>query len=72
MNDVGKILMVIGLGLVALGAVVWLAGKSGLPLGHLPGDIEKSGPHYKFYFPVTTCLLLSALLTLVLWLLRKR
>jgi hypothetical protein len=72
MNDVGKILMAIGLGLVALGALVWLAGKTGLPLGHLPGDININRPGFKFSFPLTTCLLLSALLTLVLWLLRRR
>ena len=71
-NDIGKILMVIGLGLVALGASIWLAGKSGLPLGNLPGDINVSRPGFKFYFPLTTGLLLSAVLTLILWILRKR
>ena len=40
MNDVGKILMVTGLGIAGLGALIWLAGKIGLPLGRLPGDIR--------------------------------
>jgi hypothetical protein len=71
-NDVGKILMVIGLGVAGLGALIWLAGRSGLPLGSLPGDIRIERANFKFYFPVVTCLLLSAVLTLILWLLRKR
>ena len=71
-NDVGKILIVIGLSVAGLGALIWLAGKSGLPLGSLPGDIRIDRPNFKFYFPVVTCLLLSALLSLILWLLRKR
>ncbi len=72
MNDIGKILIVIGLGLVGLGALVWLAGKTGLPLGRLPGDIRIEREHFKFYFPLTTCILISLVLTLVMWWLRKR
>ena len=64
--------MVIGLGVAGLGALIWLAGKSGLPLGSLPGDIRIERANFKFYFPVVTCLLISAALTLILWLLRKR
>ena len=72
MNDIAKILMVIGISLVVLGAILWLAGKGGLPLGQLPGDIQVNRPGFKFYFPLTTCLIISGALTLILWLLRKR
>jgi len=72
MSDIGKILIVIGLGIAALGALLWLGGKAGLPLGRLPGDIAIDRPNFKFYFPLTTCLLISLVLTLVMWLLRKR
>ena len=72
MNDVAKILVVIGLGIAGLGALIWLAGKAGLPLGRLPGDIRIDRDNFKFYFPLTTCILISLVLTLVMWLLRKR
>jgi hypothetical protein len=72
MNDVGKILVVIGLSIAGLGALLWLGGKAGLPLGRLPGDIRIDREHFKFYFPLTTCLLISLVLTLLVWLLRKR
>jgi len=72
MSDVGKILIVIGLGLVVLGALLWVGAKMDLPLGRLPGDIRIDRPNFKFYFPLATCLLISAALTLILWLLRKR
>jgi hypothetical protein len=72
MTDVGKILIVIGLSLAGLGALIWLAGKSGIPLGSLPGDFRIERGNFKVYFPVVTCLLISAVLTLILWLLRRR
>ena len=72
MSDVGKILVVIGLALVALGLLIWLGGKWNLPLGRLPGDIQIDRPNFKFYFPIATCLLISLVLTLVMWLLRRR
>jgi formate hydrogenlyase subunit 3/multisubunit Na+/H+ antiporter MnhD subunit len=72
MNDVGKILVIIGLALVILGGLIILGGKANLPLGRLPGDIRVERDNFKFYFPLTTCLLISAVLTLVMWLLRRR
>lgn len=64
--------MVVGLGVAGLGALIWLAGKTGVPLGSLPGDIRIERSNFKLYFPVVTCVLLSAVLTLIMWLLRKR
>ena len=72
MSDVGKILVVIGLSLAVLGGLIWLGSKMNLPLGRLPGDIRIDRENFKFYFPLTTCLLLSAVLTIIFWLLRKR
>ena len=60
-----------GAAIAAAGAVVWFAARRGgfpLRLGRLPGDIAVQGKHGSFYFPVVTCILLSAVLTLVLWL----
>jgi hypothetical protein len=67
-----QILVLAGLALAVLGGLIWLAGRFGLPLGHLPGDIRIDRPNFRFYFPLTTCLLASAVLTLILWLLRRR
>ena len=70
MSDLGKWLVVMGLILTAVGAFLWLGPK--LPwLGRLPGDITVDRPSFKFYFPLTTCILLSLLLTLLLWLFRR-
>ena len=72
MSAIGKLLIVIGLGVVVLGLLVWLGGKLNLPLGRLPGDIRIERDNFKFYFPLTTCILISLVLTLVMWWLRKR
>jgi hypothetical protein len=59
---VGVLIVVIGL------AWPWL---SKLPLGRLPGDIRIVRDGFSFYFPITTCLLISGVVTLILWLLRR-
>jgi len=70
MQEIGKTLFVIGLLLATTGFFLWkLGGK--LPFGRLPGDIEIQKQNFSFYFPVTTCILISVILTLVMWLLRK-
>ena len=64
-----RTLILIGLALLVIGlAWPWL-GK--LPLGRLPGDIVIDRPSFKLYVPVTTMILLSALLSLLLWLFRR-
>ena len=65
MENIGRYLMIGGLILLMVGAGVILAGKFGLLLGHLPGDIRIEGKNGVFYFPLTTCILISALLTLL-------
>lgn len=70
MNEIGKLLVIAGLLMVAAGAVLWSGFGRGW-LGRLPGDIQYSKGNVHFYFPIVTCLILSVLLTLILWLLRK-
>lgn len=71
MNDLGKTLVILGLALAVLGGILWLGGK--LPwFGRLPGDIRVEREHFRFYLPLTTCLLISILLTLLFRLLGKR
>ena len=63
--SLGRILIIVGLGIVALGLLVMLGAKLGLPrLGRLPGDIAWQGKNSTVYFPIVTCIVLSILLTL--------
>lgn len=71
MTPLGKQLVAVGLGIAALGLLLMLAGK--LPwLGKLPGDIHIKRENYSVYVPLTTSLLLSVVLSLVMWLLRRK
>jgi hypothetical protein len=67
-TDFGKMLLVLGLAVAAAGVVFMLLGKTNLPLGRLPGDILYRGKHTTFYFPLATSIVVSVLLTLVLYL----
>lgn len=68
MTDLGKLLLVFGGASVVAGAVLLLAGRFNLPLGHLPGDIVYRGKNTAFYFPLTTCIVISVVLSLLFWL----
>ena len=70
MNDIGKFLVITGLVLAIVGALIW-AGVGRGWFGRLPGDIHYTKDNFSFHFPIVTCLLLSAILTLALWLFRK-
>lgn len=70
MQEFGKILVILGAVIVVAGFILWKFGGFG-PLGRLPGDISFQRGNFSFSFPIVTCLLLSAVLTLVMWLLRK-
>jgi len=70
MSGIGRSLIILGLVIALVGVVVTMAGK--LPwLGRLPGDISIKRENFSFYFPLGTCLLISLLLSLVMWLLRR-
>lgn len=71
MEQTGKLLMIIGLSILALGALLWLGGR--IPgIGKLPGDILIKRGNFTFYFPLATSVLLSIILSIVLALLRRR
>jgi hypothetical protein len=66
MENFGRYLIIGGVILILLGGGFYLGSKLGLPLGHLPGDIYIKGENGSFYFPLTTCIVLSVILTLAL------
>ena len=70
MNELGKFLFVFGLIMAGIGLLLWSGfGKDWL--GRLPGDIHYTKGNFSFHFPIVTCLLISAFLTILLWLFRK-
>jgi Protein of unknown function (DUF2905) len=71
MTDFGKLLIVLGALLVIAGLVLVVLGRTNLPLGRLPGDILYRGKHTTFYFPLATSLLVSAILSLLFYLLGR-
>ena len=75
MANLGKILLGLGLVMVVLGGILLLAGNSAgkVPwLGRLPGDISIERENWRFYFPLGTSILLSVVLSLLLWLFSRR
>ena len=71
MSDFGKVLVIIGLMVTAVGALLWSGiGKSWL--GRLPGDLHYNKDNFSLHFPIVTCLVISAVVTLILWLFRSR
>jgi hypothetical protein len=71
MTDLGKLLIVLGAIIVMAGLVLLLLGRTHLPLGRLPGDILYRGKHTTFYFPLATSLLVSVVLSLVLYVISR-
>ena len=70
MSDLGKLLVVLGLVLAAVGALLWSGIGKGW-LGRLPGDIHYTKGNFSFHFPIVTCLVISLVLTVLLWLFRR-
>jgi hypothetical protein len=69
-NELGKVLVVVGVGVAIVGALLWSGFGRGW-LGRLPGDIHYTKGNVSFFFPIMTSILLSLVLSAVLWLLRK-
>jgi hypothetical protein len=65
MMDVGRLLVTFGVGLVVIGGIVMLLGRTGLPLGRMPGDILYKGKNTIFYFPLASSILISIVLSIV-------
>ena len=74
MTDLGKLLIGLGLVLIVVGGLLVLSSAFGskLPIGRLPGDVHIQRGNWSFYFPLTTSILLSIVLTLILALFSRR
>ena len=68
--EIGKTLVIIGVGIAILGGLLWVSGGSlkNLPIGRLPGDILIQKDNFSFYLPLSTCILFSLGLSVVIWL----
>ena len=71
MNQLGRSLVLLGIALVALGALMMLAGRLPFRIGRLPGDILIQRENLTVYLPLGTCLLLSVLISLAVYLFRR-
>jgi hypothetical protein len=65
--DVARLLVILGVALVVIGCIIMLLGRTGWPLGRLPGDVMYRGKNTTFYFPLASCVLVSTVLTIVLF-----
>jgi len=72
MRDLGRVLLATGLVVAALGLLLTFGSKLPFRIGRLPGDIVFKRDHFTFYMPIVTSLLLSLVLSLLYWLLRRR
>lgn len=71
MQSTGKVLIVIGIVLIAGGIILYLGGNRFNWIGRLPGDIRIERENFRFYFPITTMILFSIIISAVIWLIRK-
>ncbi|MGA9527065.1 MAG: DUF2905 domain-containing protein [Terriglobales bacterium] len=71
MVEMGRLLVVFGVALVVIGGIVMLLGRAGLPLGRLPGDVLFRGKNTIFYFPLATSILISVVLSIILFLIGR-
>jgi hypothetical protein len=71
METFARFLIIGGVILILIGGGVYLAAKFGIPLGRLPGDIRIVGEHGGFYFPLTTSIIVSVVLTIIFNLVSK-
>jgi H+/Cl- antiporter ClcA len=71
MSELGKLLVVAGVVAIIAGFTLMLLGRANIPLGRLPGDIVYRGKNTTFYFPLITSILLSVVLSVVLYLIGR-
>ncbi|MCF6407319.1 DUF2905 domain-containing protein [Chitinophaga filiformis] len=71
MERIGKTIVLIGVIILVVGLIVWFLGDKLRFLGHLPGDIKIERENYRIYIPVTTMILVSVVLTLILWVIQR-
>lgn len=68
LRDLGRLLLIIGAAIAIVGALLFFGARLPLRLGRLPGDIIHRGEHATIYFPIVSCLVISIVLSLLLWL----
>jgi Protein of unknown function (DUF2905) len=68
MSEMGRMLVILGVALAVIGGIIILLGRTGLPIGRLPGDIVYRGKNTAFYFPLATSILISVVLSVILFL----
>ena len=71
MVEMGRLLAMLGVALVVIGGIVMLLGRTGLPLGRLPGDVLYRGKNATFYFPLASSIVISVVLSIVLFLIGR-
>jgi Protein of unknown function (DUF2905) len=71
MQEMGRLIVILGIALVVIGGLFMLLGRTGLPLGRLPGDIVYKGNNTILYFPIVTSILLSVILSAVIYLIGR-
>ncbi len=67
-RDLGRLLLILGAVIAIVGALLFFGARLPFRLGRLPGDIIHRGEHSTFYFPIVSCLVVSIVLSLLLWL----
>jgi len=70
-QQLGRLLLFAGAMFLLLGALFYFGPKFPLRLGRLPGDISYRGEHSTFYFPIVSCLVISIVVSLILWLINQ-
>ncbi len=70
-QQLGRLLLFAGAMFLLLGALFYFGPKFPLRLGRLPGDISYRGEHSTFYFPIVSCLVISVVVSLILWLINQ-
>ena len=72
MQDFGRALIFLGVIIAIVGAVLYFSGRANLPIGRLPGDITYRKGHFTFYAPLATSILLSIILSVIVYFLNRR
>jgi Protein of unknown function (DUF2905) len=70
-QQLGRTLLILGAVLIVVGALLYFGGKLPFRLGRLPGDIVHHGQRTTFYFPLVSCIVISVLLSLILWIINQ-
>ena len=71
-EQLGRTLIIVGIAIVIFGAVLYFSGRANWPIGRLPGDITYRKGHFTLYAPLATSLLLSIVLSVILYFLNRR